>query len=105
MAAAAVTHAFNQNQRHVGCAITGTTATEVQAIAPRRCGVFLAVNQRVELYKKVCDTAGKRPVCHDAPVAEGVVTSLLNDHYSVVTFPAGTAFEETGYHVSPSTEV
>ena len=31
---AAVTHAFNQNQRYVGCAITGRTATEVQASAP-----------------------------------------------------------------------
>jgi plastocyanin len=31
---AAVTHAFNQNQRCVGCAITGRTATDVQATAP-----------------------------------------------------------------------
>jgi len=31
---AAVTHALNQNQRYVGCAITGRTATEVQANAP-----------------------------------------------------------------------
>jgi hypothetical protein len=30
----AVTHAFNQNQRYVGCTITGRTATEVQAAAP-----------------------------------------------------------------------
>ena len=30
----AVTHGFNQNQRYVGCAITGRTATEVQATAP-----------------------------------------------------------------------
>jgi FtsP/CotA-like multicopper oxidase with cupredoxin domain len=30
----AVTHGFNQNQRYVGCAITGTTATAVQAKAP-----------------------------------------------------------------------
>ncbi len=34
MSPAAVTHAFNQNQRYVGCAITGTTATEVHATAP-----------------------------------------------------------------------
>jgi hypothetical protein len=27
----AVTHGFNQNQRYVGCAITGTTATTVDA--------------------------------------------------------------------------
>jgi len=30
----AVTHAFNQNQRYVGCAISGTTATAVKATAP-----------------------------------------------------------------------
>lgn len=30
----AVTHAFNHNQRYVGCAITGTTATAVGATAP-----------------------------------------------------------------------
>ena len=30
----AVTHAFNQNQRYVGCTITGTTATAVKATAP-----------------------------------------------------------------------
>ena len=30
----AVTHGFNQNQRYVGCAITGRTATDVQATAP-----------------------------------------------------------------------
>jgi plastocyanin len=30
----AVTHGFNQNQRFVGCAITGTTATAVTATAP-----------------------------------------------------------------------
>lgn len=30
----AVTHGFNQSQRYVGCAITGTTATAVNATAP-----------------------------------------------------------------------
>ncbi len=30
----AVTHGFNHNQRYVGCAITGTTATTVDAVAP-----------------------------------------------------------------------
>ena len=32
--AGAVTHAFNHNQRSIGCAITGTTATAVNATAP-----------------------------------------------------------------------
>jgi Galactose oxidase-like, Early set domain len=34
MRAGAVTHGFNQNQRYVGCAITGTTATALNATAP-----------------------------------------------------------------------
>ena len=34
MRAGAVTHGFNQNQRYVGCAITGTTTTAINATAP-----------------------------------------------------------------------
>jgi Galactose oxidase-like, Early set domain len=34
MSAGAVTHGFNQNQRFVGCAITGRTPAAVQATAP-----------------------------------------------------------------------
>jgi hypothetical protein len=34
MRAGAVTHGYNHNQRYVGCAITGTSATAVQATAP-----------------------------------------------------------------------
>lgn len=34
MRAGAVTHGFNQNQRYVGCVITGTTAAAVKASAP-----------------------------------------------------------------------
>jgi hypothetical protein len=34
MRAGAVTHGFNHNQRYVGCAIAGTTASEVHATAP-----------------------------------------------------------------------
>ena len=34
MSAGAVTHGFNQNQRYVGCAITGKTATAIHVTAP-----------------------------------------------------------------------
>jgi hypothetical protein len=34
MRAGAVTHGFNQNQRSVGCAVTGRTSTEVHCTAP-----------------------------------------------------------------------
>jgi plastocyanin len=51
----AVTHGFDQNQRYVGCAITGRTATEVQAVAPATGSIappgwyllFLVDNDRV----------------------------------------------------------
>ena len=59
----------------------------------------VAVNDRVELYKQVCTNAGKRAVCTDRVIGEGTVVQLLDDHYSVVDFPAGTQFEE-GYRVT-----
>ena len=34
MSSGAVTHGFNQNQRYVGCVISGTSATSIQAVAP-----------------------------------------------------------------------
>jgi hypothetical protein len=34
ISAPAVTHGFNQNQRLIGCVITGTTATAVEVMAP-----------------------------------------------------------------------
>jgi plastocyanin len=34
MSAGAMTHGFNHNQRYVGCAITGTTATAINVTAP-----------------------------------------------------------------------
>ena len=57
----------------------------------------VAVNDRVRLYKNECTPRDRRPPeCKKTPIAEGTVTELLDDHYSVVTFPAGTAFEEGG---------
>jgi len=55
----------------------------------------VAVNDRVRLYKNECVQRDRRPSqCTKTPLAEGTVTELLDDHYSIVTFPAGTAFEE-----------
>ena len=42
----------------------------------------------------VCEPSGRRNVCKKAAVADGKVTEILDEHYSVVTFPAGTTFEE-----------
>jgi len=52
------------------------------------------VNDSVRLYKNVCTPSGKRTVCQKQAVGDGKVTELINDHYSVVTFPAGTTLEE-----------
>ena len=55
------------------------------------------VNDRVRLFNNVCTPAvGDRrpPICKKETVAEGTVTQLLDEHYSVVAFPAGTIFVE-----------
>lgn len=54
----------------------------------------VAVNDRVRLYKNECTQRDRRVECKKTPIAEGTVTELLDDHYSIVAFPAGTAFEE-----------
>lgn len=54
----------------------------------------VAVNDRVRLYKNVCEPSGRRSICKKMLVTDGTVTQLLDEHYSVVTFPAGTTFEE-----------
>jgi hypothetical protein len=55
----------------------------------------VAVNDRVRLYRNVCKPSGNwKKDCTRETVAEGTVTALLDEHYSVVTFPAGTVFEE-----------
>lgn len=58
------------------------------------------VGDHVQMFRNVCTSTGKRTTCEKVPVAEGVVTALLNDHYSTVRFPAGTSFAE-GYTVEP----
>lgn len=54
----------------------------------------VAVNDRVRLYRNVCTPSARRSVCKKEPIADGTVAELLDEHYSVVTFPAGTTFEE-----------
>jgi len=84
-----------------GCA-TGHTVMRgsvVMKIDPTTAHVCLgsgevAVNDRVRLYKNVCTPSGRRSVCKKEPIADGTVTELLDEHYSVVTLPAGTTFEE-----------
>jgi hypothetical protein len=85
----------------IGCASGHATmrGSVVMKIDPTTAHVCLghgevAVTDRVRLYKNVCEPSGKRGVCKKVMVADGTVTELLDDHYSVVAFPAGTTFEE-----------
>jgi hypothetical protein len=58
------------------------------------------VGEPVRLYRNVCTDkaqakeAGLPAHCRKEAIAKGEVTQLLNEHYSVVRFPAGTAFSE-----------
>jgi hypothetical protein len=54
----------------------------------------VAVNDRVRLFRNICEPSGRRTICRKEAVADGKVTEVLDEHYSVVTFPAGTTFEE-----------
>jgi hypothetical protein len=55
----------------------------------------VAVGDHVRLYNNQCSSNGsKRVTCDKVYVAEGTVTEVLNSHYSVVSFPAGTQFAE-----------
>ena len=54
----------------------------------------VTVGDHVRLYNNVCapDGSTKRVKCDKVYVADGTVTEVLNSHYSVVNFPAGTQF-------------
>lgn len=86
-----------------GCATghAGMRGSVVMKINPTKAHVCLgrgevAVNDRVRLYKNNCKTTsdGRRTICSKETIGDGTVTELLDDHYSVVTFPAGTPFDE-----------
>ena len=51
------------------------------------------VGDSVHLFHNDC-TGGKASQCRRVAIADGQVVQLLNEHYSLVRFPAGTAFAE-----------
>lgn len=84
-----------------GCATGHPTmrGSVVMKIDPTTAHVCLgtgevAVNDHVRLFRNVCKPGSYRPTCTKETIAEGTVTQLLDEHYSVVAFPAGTTFEE-----------
>ena len=57
----------------------------------------VAAGDQVTLFHNVCTTGDKvTPLerCHREAVGKGQVVEVLNSHYSVVRFPAGTTFQE-----------
>ena len=86
----------------IGCASGHTVmrGSVVMKIDPTTAHVCLGngeikVDDRVRLFSNVCTPADRRPpICKKEALAEGTVTQVLDEHYSVVTFPAGTSFAE-----------
>jgi hypothetical protein len=58
----------------------------------------LSVGDHVELYRNICRAANRNsdssPGCTKTTMGHGVVTSILNDDYSVVQFEKGVSFSE-----------
>lgn len=64
----------------------------------------VSVGDRVDVYKNVCvqrsgvasnyRIAGGVAVCEKKRIGMGIVEEILNEHYSVVKFDPGVAFEE-----------
>lgn len=83
-----------------GCGHTVMRGTVVMKVNPTEAHVCLAendvaVSDQVRLYRKFCQTQPRRPdVCRTETIATGTVTKLLNNHYAVVTLPAGVSFGE-----------
>jgi hypothetical protein len=75
----------------------GTVVMKVDGVDAHVCleKDEIAVSDSVRLYRDVCTLTPKRlKSCWKQTLATGKVKQLLDDHYSVVTFPAGTNFAE-----------
>ncbi len=85
----------------VGCGHAAMRGSVVMKISDSQAHVCLgnnevAVGDHVRLIKHKCTSSSKPAVrqCTPVVIAEGQVTQVLNEHYSVVDFPPGTAFVE-----------
>lgn len=86
-----------------GCAshatMRGTVVMKVSATDAHVClgDREVSVGDEVSLVRHRCDPTTKAVAserCKRSVVATGRVVELVNEHYSVVRFPAGVAFEE-----------
>ncbi|MFO0842274.1 MAG: hypothetical protein U0797_07720 [Gemmataceae bacterium] len=66
----------------------------------------VAVGDVVRLYRNVCRNTPRSNLlpwnCEKRALATCVVTEVLNEHYSVVTLPAGTEFKEGDFVERPA---
>lgn len=74
----------------------GTVVMKVDSTTAHVClgDGEVAVNDQVRLYTQVCTQIGRGSVCKKAVIGDGIVTELIDEHYSVVALPPGTNFEE-----------
>jgi hypothetical protein len=84
--AAACTH-----QMMRGSVVMKTTDTDAHVCLGRG---EVAVGDHVHLIHNDCSTGSKPGQCRRVTVGDGTVVELFDDHYSLVRFPAGTAFGE-----------
>lgn len=89
-----------------GCAHTTEHGTVAMKISDQEAHVALAPDEvkpgdKVEFIKDTCGGrkgVGPSDPCHTTKVAEGVVTSNLNEKYAAVRLKPGGSYEE-GVHV------
>ena len=90
-----------------GCAhglMMGSVAMKVSDDEAHVCmdTAHTKVGDRLELFKNICKSPkgglrsglGDVASCTKTQLGEGTVTKILNEHYSVVKFDSGVAFEE-----------
>ncbi len=86
-----------------GCGHSLMRGSVVMKVSDTQAQVCLGNNEvkvgdHLQLYKNICSSDGGRALeaqsCKKIEGGRGEVTRLLNEHYSVVSFPKGTVFAE-----------
>ena len=89
----------------VGCAhelMRGSVAMKVSDSEAHVCMEDAKLGEKVTLFKNVCtgpkggsrSGLGDSRNCEKVKLGQGIVTEILNHHYSVVKFDSGVPFEE-----------
>ncbi len=84
----------------VGCShglMRGSVAMKVSDTEAHVCIEETKVGDKVTLFKNSCSRGSARSGggnCEKVQLGQGVVSQILNDHYSLVKFDQGVTFEE-----------